>query len=223
MLAGLSFKVLSLTMLFMAKAMATLFEYHIQDVFQDYVFSMDDRIMGRDCEPKRSDKITVTWWQSQNNLSSAGEMEVCFTDDWKCSLSTMRNRTDIIENDERNIFLSRSRTQMCLYIQLNLPFVTPAEKEFCELSLGATWNFCIMVPIQIAYSVPSTVNITLNTWAKIPLSSGTRLVPLRYKKIEYIDHPVSFGGEYLTVASRINEKEVPNVFFPLHCGSKNIS
>ena len=57
---------------------------------------------------------------------------------------------------------------MCLYIQLNLPFVTPAEKEFCELSLGATWNFCIMVPIQIAYSVPSTVNITLNTWAKNP-------------------------------------------------------
>ena len=53
---------------------------------------------------------------------------------------------------------------------------------------------------------------------KIPLSSGTRLVPLRYKKIEYIDHPVSFGGEYLTVASRINEKDVPNVFFPLHCG-----
>ena len=34
MLAGLSFKTLLLTMLFMAKAMATLFEYHIQDVFQ---------------------------------------------------------------------------------------------------------------------------------------------------------------------------------------------
>ena len=43
----------------------------------------------------------------------------------------MRNRTDIIENDERNIFCPESDSNVPLY-QLNLPFVTPAKRNFAN-------------------------------------------------------------------------------------------